>query len=100
MKNYFLRHIFDRIIANKLTTLTFVRSNENAIVYNINQQEEDLLFDFIEEYYDSNNSELVNIFKSFKTRNRGKLIKCTFNQEYAFANKIKCVFRMVPIPTT
>ena len=82
-----LVEFIDRIIANKLTTFTFVRSNENSIIYNISQPQDDLLFDFIEEYYDSNNSELANIFKSFKTRNRGKLIKCTFNQEFAFVNK-------------
>ena len=82
-----LVEFIDRIIANKLTTFTFVKSNEESEIYYLNQPEDDLLFDFIEENYDSNNSELANIFKSFKTRNRGKLIKCTFNQEFAFANK-------------
>ena len=48
---------------------------------------EDVVFDFSQEHYDSNNSELGSMFKSFKTKNRGKIIKCTFNQDFAFNNK-------------
>lgn len=76
-----------RIVANKLTSLTFTKSKDNSLEYYIYQPQEDVIFDFIEEFYDKDNVELSNIFKSFKRRNRDKLIRCTFNQEYAFNNK-------------
>ena len=82
-----LVEFIERIIANKLTTFTFVQSKENELIFEITQPNEDDVFDFIEEYYDKYNIELTNIFKTFKTKNRGKLIKCTFNQDFAFSNK-------------
>jgi superfamily II DNA or RNA helicase len=82
-----LAEFIERIIANKLTTLTFIQSKENKLIFEITQPNEDVVFDFIEEYYDKHNSELTNIFKSFKIKNRGKLIKYTFNQDFAFNNK-------------
>lgn len=82
-----LVEFIERIIANKLTTFTFVQSKENKLIFEITQPNEDDVFDFIEEYYDKYNIELTNIFKTFKIRNRGKLIKCTFNQDFAFSNK-------------
>lgn len=82
-----LVEFIERIIANRLTTFTFVQSKENKLIFEITQPNEDDIFDFIEEYYDKNNIELTNIFKTFKIRNRGKLIKCTFNQDFAFSNK-------------
>ncbi len=82
-----LVEFIERIIANKLTTFTFVQSKENKLIFEITQPNEDDVFDFIEEYYDKYNIELTNIFKTFKTKNRGKLIKCTFNQDFAFSNK-------------
>lgn len=82
-----LVEFIERIIANKLTTLTFVRSNQNNMIYEIAQPNEDVVFEFIEEFYDKNNTELVNIYKSFKTKNRGRLIEVTFNQDFAFKNK-------------
>lgn len=77
-----LVEFIERIIANKLTTFTFVQSKENKLIFEITQPNEDDVFDFIEEYYDKYNIELTNIFKTFKTKNRGKLIKCTFNQDF------------------
>lgn len=82
-----LAEFIDRIIANKLTTLTFGQSKENKLVFEINQPNEDALFDFIDQFYDRHNSELSNLFKTFRTKNRGKLIKFTFNQDFAFNNK-------------
>ncbi len=82
-----LREFIERIIANKLTTLTFIQSKENKLIFEITQPNEDVIFDFIEDFYDKHNTELTNIFKSFKTKNRGKLIKVTFNQDFAFNNK-------------
>lgn len=82
-----LVEFIERIIANKLTIFTFVQSKENELIFEITQPNEDDVFDFIEEYYDKYNIELTNIFKTFKTKNRGKLIKCTFNQDFAFSNK-------------
>lgn len=82
-----LVEFIERIIANKLTTLTFVKSKENKLIFEITQPNEDVIFDFIEDFYDKHNTELTNIFKSFKTKNRGKLIKVTFNQDFAFKNK-------------
>lgn len=82
-----LVEFIERIIVNKLTTFTFVQSKENKLIFEITQPNEDDVFDFIEEYYDKYNIELTNIFKTFKIRNRGKLIKCTFNQDFAFSNK-------------
>ncbi len=82
-----LVEFIDRIIANHLTTLTFVQSKENPLIYLISQPNEDLVFDFVKENYDTQNVELVNIFKIFKNKNRGKIIECTFNQEFAFNNK-------------
>lgn len=82
-----LAEFIERLIANKLTTLTFIQSTDNRLIYEINQPEEDTIFEFIEEFYDKQNIELSNIFKSFKTKNRGKLIKFTFNQNFAFNNK-------------
>lgn len=81
-----LVEFIERILANELTTLTFVKSKEK-FTFEITQPNEDVVFDFIEGYYDKHNTELTNIFKSFKTKNRGKLIKCTFNQDFAFNNK-------------
>src|SRR5690606_8059862 len=82
-----LAEFIERIIANKLTTLTFIQSKENKLIFEITQPKEDTIFDFIEDFYDKHNTELTNIFKSFKTKNRGKLIKFTFNQDFAFNNK-------------
>lgn len=82
-----LREFIERIIANKLTTHTFIQSKENKLIFEITQPNEDVIFDFIEDFYDKHNTELTNIFKSFKTKNRGKLIKVTFNQDFAFNNK-------------
>ena len=82
-----LVEFIDRIIANKLTTITMVKSKENPLIYNISQPEDDTIFDFVQEHYDTQNPELTNIFKIFKTRNFGKTIKCTFNQDFAFNNK-------------
>ena len=82
-----LAEFIERVIANKLTTLTFIQSNDNRFIFEINQPKDDTIFEFIEEYYDKQNIELANIFKSFKTKNRGKLIKFTFNQDFAFNNK-------------
>lgn len=82
-----LAEFIDRIISNKLTTLTFIQNKENKLIYEINQPKVDTIFDFIEEYYDKQNTELTNIFKSFKTKNRSKLINFTFNQDFAFNNK-------------
>jgi len=82
-----LIEFIERIISNKLTTLTLVQNKENPLIFEISQPQEDILFDFILENYDSLNIELVNIFRTFKIKNRGKLIKCTFNQDYAFNHK-------------
>ena len=82
-----LVEFIERIIANKLTNLTFNQKKDNILIYEITQSNEDMVFDFVENFYDKNNPELTNIFKVFKKRNRGKLIKFTFNQEYAFNNK-------------
>lgn len=82
-----LAEFIERIIANKLTTLTFIQSKENKLIFEVAQPEDDTVFDFIEEFYDNHNAELTNIFKSFKTKNRGKLIKFTFNQDFAFNYK-------------
>lgn len=82
-----LTEFIERIISNKLTTLTFIQNNENKLIFEITQPQEEIIFDFIEELYDKNNAELTNIFKSFKTKNRGKLIKFTFNQDFAFNHK-------------
>lgn len=82
-----LAEFIDRIIANKLTTLTFVRSERNSLIYEINQPNEDMVFDFIEENYDKHNAELKTIFNSFKAKNRGTLFRFTFNQDFAFNNK-------------
>lgn len=76
-----------RIIDNRLTTITFVKSKDNSLIYEISQPQEDTIFDFIEEFYDEYNVELNNIFKTFKKKNRDKIIRCTFNQELAFNNK-------------
>jgi superfamily II DNA or RNA helicase len=82
-----LAEFIERIIANKLTTLTFIQSRENKLIFEISQPSDEFVFDFIEDFYDKRNTELTNIFKSFKTKNRGKLIKFTFNQDFAFNNK-------------
>lgn len=82
-----LVEFIQRIITNELTTLTLVKTKENSLVYHITQPREDLIFDFIQKNYDSNNTELVNIFKAFKIHNWNKIIKCTFSQEFAFNNK-------------
>lgn len=82
-----LVELIERLIDNKLTTLTLVKSNKNSKTYEINQPQEDILIDFIQEYFDNENIELINIFKSFKAKNRSKTIECTFNQEFAFNNK-------------
>jgi hypothetical protein len=82
-----LSEFIERLISNKLTTLTFIQSMENKLIYEITQPNEDIVFEFIEEFYDKHNTELTNIFKSFKTKNRGKHIKFTFNQDFAFNYK-------------
>lgn len=82
-----LVEFIERIIDNKLKTLTFIQNNDNKLVYEITQPKDDIVFDFIEEFYDKQNVELTNIFKAFKTKNRGKQIKITFNQDFAFNNK-------------
>lgn len=82
-----LAEFIDRIIANKLTTLTFIPSTENKLIFEIRQPNNDTIFDFIEEFYDKQNIELTKIFKSFRIRNIGELIKFTFNQDFAFNNK-------------
>jgi superfamily II DNA or RNA helicase len=82
-----LTEFIERIISNKLTTLTFIQNKENKLIFEITQPKEEIIFDFIEDFYDKNNAELTNIFKSFKTKNRGKLIKFTFNQDFAFNHK-------------
>jgi superfamily II DNA or RNA helicase len=82
-----LAEFIERIISNKLTTLTFVQSNENKFIFEITQPNEDTIFDFIEEFYNRYNTELTNIFRVFKIKNRGKTIKFTFNQDFAFNNK-------------
>ncbi len=82
-----LAEFIERIIANKLTTLTLIQNKENNLIFEITQPKEDTIFDFIEDFYDRNNAELFNIFKSFKTKNREKLIKFTFNQDFAFNHK-------------
>jgi superfamily II DNA or RNA helicase len=82
-----LSEFIERLISNKLTTLTFIQSMENRLIYEITQPNEDIVFEFIEEFYDKHNTELTNIFKSFKTKNRGKHIKFTFNQDFAFNYK-------------
>lgn len=82
-----LIEFIERLIDNKLSTLTLVQSKENSLVFDISQPKEDVVIDFIQENYDSNNSELAKIFKAFKTKNRARIIKCTFNQDFAFNNK-------------
>jgi superfamily II DNA or RNA helicase len=82
-----LAEFIERVISNKLTTLTFIRSHQNRLIFEISQPNDDTIFDFIEEFYDKQNIELTNIFKAFKARNRGNLIKFTFNQDFAFNNK-------------
>ena len=82
-----LAEFIERIIANKLTTLTFNQNKDNKLIYEITQPKEDTIFDFIDDFYDKHNTELNNIFKSFKTKNREKLIKFTFNQDFAFNYK-------------
>ena len=82
-----LAEFIERIIANKLTTLTFIQSRENKLIFEISQPSDELIFEFIEAFYDKQNTELTNIFKSFKTKNRGRLFKFTFNQDFAFNNK-------------
>ncbi|MEI7581650.1 helicase-related protein [Runella sp.] len=82
-----LAEFIERIIANKLTTITFIQSRDNKLIFEITQPNDDTVFDFIEEFYDKHNTELTNIFKSFKIKNRGSLIKFTFNQDFAFNYK-------------
>lgn len=82
-----LIEVINRLIANELTTITFSQSAEKKEVYLFAQDKKDILFDFIEKYMDGSNIEMKKMFRSFKTKNFGNKIPCTFNQEYAFTNK-------------
>lgn len=87
LTEYDLIEFINRAIANTLTSLTFIQSKENPFIYILEQPNKSFLFDWIEDFYDKNNGELLSIFKSFKTKNIGEQIKCTFNQDFAFNNK-------------
>ncbi len=82
-----LLEIVNRLIVNKLSTMTIVEKSGNEKIYEIQQPSPNLIFSFIEEYYDKNDSEQRKIFKDFKTKHYSKNIYCTFNQQFAFENK-------------
>lgn len=82
-----LIEFINRAIANVLTSLTFVKSETDPHIYTIEQPNQNLLFNWVQNNYDTENAELVNIYRTFITRNIGTQIKCTFNQDYAFNNK-------------
>lgn len=77
----------NRAIANVLTSITLVRDKTDEASYVLNQPTPTFIFDWVERYYDSDNSELSNVFRNFKTKNVGNKILLTFNQEYSFNNK-------------
>ncbi|QAR30821.1 DEAD/DEAH box helicase [Ornithobacterium rhinotracheale] len=85
-ENDLIEYIY-RIISNKLTTLRINKDEKNPNIYNIYQPSEDVLFDFIEQYYESENIEQKKMLNSFKRKHYSKDIRCTFNQDLAFENK-------------
>lgn len=82
-----LEEFINRIIGNKLTTLTITKTHSKEDIFVIKQPDENTIFNFIEKYYDNSNSELNKIYQTFRTKNRNKTIICTFNQNTAFNNK-------------
>ncbi len=82
-----LIEFINRGISNILTTLTFIQDEDNPFIYNITQPNVDVIFNFIQEQYDSGSQELFKMLQKFKIKNRERTIKCTFNQKFAFENK-------------
>lgn len=83
-----LIEFIERGIGNILTTLIFKPDENNPMLYILKQPKEDVVYNFMDEYYDKSNQELKKMLRTFRTRNRDKIIKCTFNQELTLSHKV------------
>ena len=90
-KNYItekdLIELLNRIVVNKLTFLTFNRSESDPKIFEIKQPNSHYINDFVDEYMDKNDVELNQIYRQFRAKNYSNVVKCTFNQEFAFQHK-------------